>query len=76
MRMKTGGPGRQVMDTTYYTSILRAKTAEITTEIRSINGKVFTFIHVYSIDVQLETHTHTHTFFWIYFMYNLSLVAN
>ena len=40
MRMNTGGPGRQVMDASYFKSLIHKKVSEITAEIRNLNLKI------------------------------------
>lgn len=40
MRLGTGGPGRQVQDSSYFIGKLHQKVSEITSEIESINGQV------------------------------------
>ena len=40
VRKKTGGPGRQIMDATYYASILRSKCNEVSSEVEKLKQEV------------------------------------
>jgi hypothetical protein len=40
VRKKTAGPGRQIMDSSYYASLLRSKCNEITQELDKLKNEV------------------------------------